>query len=263
MTTAAMLRRGGAMTLFVYGCHTLIAALLAEPLSADLAAVLSASAPSQLNVAVLAEVVARRAPQLLYRAIEWGGAYALLAPLSTVIWLDAMAGAAGVRKSLSRGLRRYPAALALFALALLGHGATLALCALTLHYCPTILPASEIAEGALFTVTLSATASAALVIATVHDVARAALASGASNVWSALVLSARCLSHPILARHLLLIVGSALSMVLAEGLGRLLHAAPSVVLLLAPQQTLVFGAVCLRGAWLAQALKATAAATPH
>jgi hypothetical protein len=258
MTTAAMLRRSGGMTLLVYACHTLGAAILSWPLCTALATAIARDPqPGPHAASLLLDVAVERGADLLYWSLTCIAGYGLLAPLLSMAWLHGMSGAnAGIGGSLRRGLERYPAALALAACAMLAYGAAVALTVLALQYAPAALSPSEATENALRTALLCSAGSAALLIATLHDLARAALVTDECRPQQAIASGLQRLSFRLLGYHALLIASAAGAMLAAEAIGRVATAPLGSTLVLAPQQMLVFAATSLRGVWLTRALQA-------
>jgi hypothetical protein len=264
MSVVAMLRRAGSMTLLVYACHAVASTLLIGPLAAQLAGVLASSRSDLQNAALVLEVTAQAAPALLPWALGCAAVYALLAPLLTIAWLRAMAGlsrgwVAGVRG----GLHRYVAALVLRAGALVAGSAALGFGALVLRYGPVALPASERVETALFIGASCAAFGGVLAIATVHDLACAALALGsAAGALRALALGLQRLSFMLIARHALCLSVIGLLLLCAEAVGRALSSTPAADAVLCAQQALVLAATFVRGAWLALTLQRTSPSPP-
>lgn len=254
-----MLRRAGALTLLVYALHTLAACALGAPLALDLARALSAQLyRAQLgadDAALVLELGARRLPNLF----TWGAVsalvYALLAPALRVAWLHAMPRSCSLRACLAYGRRRYFAALAVgtgasLLWALLMLTTLLAFDALSASLPPSV--AGEVAGRALC-VTLAIFLS--LLVATLHDLAIAALADSNTRVRHALHSARRALSLPALLAHGATGLAAAICLAGAESLAHQPALATSPLILLSLQQLLVFAATSLRATWLALALQ--------
>jgi hypothetical protein len=258
VTVRAKLRRAGAMTLLVYGVHTLAAGGLAAPLIAELARALATNlyqdALDAGDAAVVVELAARRLPELIFSGGAAALAYALLAPLLRMAWLDAMRrGSASLRACLGFALRRYPAALAVGALAWLSWGAAGAGLFASLTWALGAAGLSAAGEQALRAACVAAAAAAWLLVSTLHDMAVAAIACDA-KLRRAVLGAAQALGTRAIALHAASALGAAACYAIAEAIGRSASAAgPTAVLAL--QQLLVFAATLLRGTWLAIALE--------
>lgn len=256
MTALARLRDAFGMTLCVYGFRTGAAVLLAWPALADLFYLLDervyGSEVGPAEVPLLLELLTRDG----YRYLSWAAGciagYALLTPLLSLAWLCALTRRQTVAASLARAFGGYLPALALGAASLFSMLATAAIAVLALSEMVTsVLPASVWAENTQLAVFVSLIAFATLFIGTVHDLARAGLAHGLSPCF-ALRSALRLTSARTLSLHALAAAAALACVLLAEVFARALPGAPRPVLLLT-QQSLVLGAVLLRGVWLALA----------
>ncbi|MFI5306807.1 MAG: hypothetical protein ACHQ53_05620, partial [Polyangiales bacterium] len=239
----ARLRRAGELTLVVYGLRTAVALILVWPLFGALLRALAAPqdlGPRRAAATTLAQVLTLRGPDLALSVATTLGTQAVVAPLLTMAWLHAMAGAGSLRSCLSRATRSYPSALALALLELLLAAAACGLVG-AVFVLAIDASASEMVENALRALAFTTVALTALCVATHYDLSCAELANGARGPWHA----ARAGLRRIRVKSLLLRGAAALFvlglLVLAEALGRTVPASGQELLVLVPQQLLVFG----------------------
>jgi hypothetical protein len=252
MTAFERVRRGAGTALAVHLGRTSLAAILAGLLSARLGALaspLDAAEASQWLLHVL-EALRAHGQVLLGCAV----AYALIEPGLSLLWLRAMS-TPEERGPASR-LRRYLASLLVSAL--LWVAACLA--GLALLFGAAVvgrhLPPLAWLEDAVRWAALLATCTLALAAATLHDLARAAVALGSARALGALAVGRRQLSARTCALRLLAAVAVLACLVCGEALGRSAHDWGLPLLALVAQQTAAFAALVPRALWLATALLA-------
>jgi len=255
----ARLRRASEVTSLVYVVRTLFALALAWPLFAELTRALDTPQPPPVERAaasLLLGIASRRAADLGLSVAILLGVQAVLAPLLMLFWLHAIAGASSVRQSLRRAVRDYPRALLLALFALL---VAVALCAALASSLTLALPyaGSPLAEQMLRAPALLVAALGALWLTTVYELACSELVCGARRPVLALQLALRRTG----VRRLLTRMGTGalilLLLALAEVLARKVSTSQPELLVLVPQQLLVFGSVCVRAVWLASTLDGT------
>jgi len=257
----ARLRRASEVTSLVYVVRTLFALALAWPLFAELTRALDTPQPlppERAAATLLLGIASRRGADLGLSVALVLGAQAVLAPFLMLCWLHAMTEACSVQQSLGRALRDYPRALWLALLALLG---AVALFVGLASSVALVLPyaGSPLAEQLLRAPALLAAALGALWLTTVYELACSELVCGARRTLLALRSALRRAGG----RRLLTRAGSCvltvLLLALAEVLARKVSTAQPELLVLVPQQLLIFGSVCVRAAWLASTLDGTRA----
>ncbi len=255
----ARLRRAGSMMLLLYACRTAAALAISWPLSAQLIAGLAhaarAVAPERAAAVALAQLGAHNAPAITWRVLAAGGLYAALGPWLGLSWLHAMDGAGSARASLVHGLRGYPSSLMLTCCAWITGAGTILVFAIGPALLAALPFAAELAQQALRAAGVCTGALVLLYLATLHDLARAALAAGAGGPWRALARARHALGAPALLLRGLSAGAAALLLLLAEALGRSLPASRWDLPALACQQALVFATLGARGLWLAWALE--------
>jgi hypothetical protein len=255
---SAMLRRAGALTLFVYTLRTAVAVLFGWPLAADWGAAVTqhmySVQPSAGDAALLLEIAARHVPGVLAWSAAAALVYAVLSPIVSVAWTHALSRSSSTRESFAHALRCAPQAVAIALAALIGWIGLLSGCAWLLAYAPAWLPASESIELAVRALCVLLAAAGALVLSTAYELACATQATGSVPARRTVIVAVRALSLRLLASRALLALAIAFCFVVAEAAGR--HAASTLgatgVLLL--QQCLVYLATTLRAACFALAL---------
>jgi hypothetical protein len=259
VSTLAAVRRGLSALFFVHALRSGWALLLLGPVYDELSHALASSvftaSATPGDAALALEAVARSAPHALPTAAFWLGAYALLGPWLQQVILHGLDGVAG-RAALVHALRRYPAALAVRALAVVLFVATAALTVVVLEAALALLPPSAPLELCARLACGACVAACALWLASAHDLALAAIAHGRpapAAVWDA---RRRCTSSA-LALHLLALSAAVALALLAELAGRVPLALPYAtgpIAVLLVQQALLFAALLARATWLARTL---------
>jgi hypothetical protein len=257
MSSLAMLRRSAGVTLLVHGLRAALAALLTWPLTAALQlaqdrAVYHAELGAD-DAALLLEVAARRAPDVALGGVGWLLAYAALSPFLSQLWLRSMLPGWRTVGLLGDALSSYLAALGVGLCWLLALAAAALVPALLLEFGAGALPASGSADSVLMAFAVCLGLGCALALVTAHDLARAALASGARRPLRAWMLGLRRLRWPELGYRALVGAGALGLVAVGEALARLWPGAAWWVLV-GSQQTLLLLATALRALWLARAL---------
>jgi hypothetical protein len=254
------LRRAAPALLAVHALRALWALLMLGPLYRELARALDRSvfhaAPSPGDAALALEVIARTGPQLLPAAFIWLGSYALLGPWLQQLLLHALARGASLRSAGRAALARYPAALTLRVLAVAAFALVASVALLALQQALAWLPVSPALELATWSLCALGLLGCALLLATAHDLAQAAVALGGGVAMALRTAFALC-SRDAVARNSASLAAAAALAVIAELTSRAPLALPYAsgpVLVLAVQQALSFAALLVRAAWLAHAL---------
>lgn len=257
------LGRAARMTLVVYALHTGCALLLLWPLLAEIAdrvpARIHGAALGPGEAALLVEVASQGGQGLLFWAFGCLAGWALLTPLISLAWLQAMARRQSLLESLARAASAYRPALALAGCALAAWAVSAATAALLLQ--PTVasaMPQSAALERVWTAACVAALGVAGLLVSTAHALARARLALG-GRLLPALRFAITRITPRLVAQHALLVAAALALAAGAEAVTRLPHLFGPAVLTF--QQLLVLGATLLRGAWLAVALLASEPAT--
>jgi hypothetical protein len=256
---AAAVRRSLPALLVLHALRTAFALAALGPLYRELAAAINRctfhATATPLDAAIALEVIARGAPRMLPGALAAAFVYALLGPWLQQALLNALAGAS-MQAAAARAARRYLAALATRAGALLAFALIAAASVLALEGALHVLPASAALEALTRALFVTLVLAAAFALATTHDLAFAALARGARLGPSVRAALARC-TRAALARHLIALATATALIGVGELASRVPVSLPYSLgpgVVLAVQQALLFMAMCARAAWLAYAL---------
>jgi hypothetical protein len=248
MSWLAMLRRSAGITLLVHGLRAGLATLLTWPLARALELAQGRSVyHAELgpdDAGLLLEVGAPELANLAPGGLGWLLAYAALSPFLSQLWLRSMLPGWRAGSLVTDALASYPRALGL------------GLCwflALALAMLAPLALLEFGADAAVTAFALCLGVACALVLATAHDLARAALAAGTRRPLPAWLLGLRRVRWPELG-YRALTGAAALALVgAAEALGRLWPDAAWWGLL-GLQQVLLLLASLLRALWLARIL---------
>lgn len=259
--------RGLTALLALHALRSAFAFALLGPLYRELARAMDRStfhaAASPVDAALALEVIERAAPRMLPGALVALGLYALLGPWLQQTLLHALAGST-LREAATRAAQRYLAALATRSVALLAFLALAAATVLALQALLIALPASALLETLARSACVALVLAAALLLASAHDLAFAALANGARLRSGLRAGITRC-TRAALGRHLLALAAATALVAIGELAGHLAMPlpyalGPGIVLLI--QQCLLLAALGARAAWLAHALERTRELSP-
>jgi hypothetical protein len=257
MSALAMLRRSASVTLFVHGLRAILAMLLTWPLAGALQlaqhrGVYHAELGPD-DAALLLEVAARQAPNLAQGGLGWLLAYAALSPFLAQLWLRSMLPGWRTAGLLADALASYPAALGLGLCWLLAMAAAALAPALLLEFGARALPAFTGADQLVVVFAVCLGLGSALALVSVHDLALAALATGARSPLRAWLLGLRRLGWPELGYRALASASAFALIGAGEALARLWPGVAWWVLCGLQQVLLLLASLC-RALWLGRVL---------
>jgi hypothetical protein len=200
MSTLAMLRRSAGVTLLIHGLRAVLATLLTWPLAGALQlAQQRAVYHPELgpgDAALLLQVAARQVPDLAPGGLCWLLAYAALSPFLAQLWLRSMLPGWRTAGLLADALASYLCALGLGLCWLLAMVVAALAPALLLQFGARAVPEFAGADDVVAVFAVGLGLGCALAVVSAHDLARAALATGARSPLRAWWLGIRRLGWP-------------------------------------------------------------------